>query len=154
MRLPVRVLEPRGSLLAWGGCTWILMATQTYSLSSGCLHTRPLALVPEPVGALLGSVPKDSPEFARIAGEAARTIPGYGYPSDSLTICMRSIGVIYQKKVARDECALVWPCPHLLRAGELKSCSDEEYLASMCMSMCPKKAETGDSAHASIAHAL
>ena len=44
----------------------------------GCLHTRPLALVPEPVGALLGTVPKDSADWKRIAGEAARTIPGCG----------------------------------------------------------------------------
>ena len=42
----------------------------------GVLHTRPLALLPEPVGALLGSVPKDSADWKRIAGEAARTIPG------------------------------------------------------------------------------
>jgi formamidase len=42
----------------------------------GVLHTRPLALLPEPKGALLGKVPKDSPDWERIAKEAARTIPG------------------------------------------------------------------------------
>ena len=42
----------------------------------GVLHTRPLALLPEPTGALLGKVPKDSADWKRIAGEAARTIPG------------------------------------------------------------------------------
>ena len=42
----------------------------------GVLHTRPLALLPEPTGALLGKVPKDSANWKRIAGEAARTIPG------------------------------------------------------------------------------
>ncbi len=54
----------------------------------GCLHTRPLALVPEPEGALLGTVPKDSPDFQRIAGEAARTIPGCGSPSEINGICL------------------------------------------------------------------
>ena len=43
----------------------------------GVLHTRPLALLPEPKGALLGQVTKDSKDWKRIAGEAARTIPGY-----------------------------------------------------------------------------
>ena len=43
----------------------------------GVLHTRPLALLPEPTGALLGQVAKDSADWKRIAGEAARTIPGY-----------------------------------------------------------------------------
>ena len=43
----------------------------------GVLHTRPLALLPEPKGALLGQVAKDSEDWKRIAGEAARTIPGY-----------------------------------------------------------------------------
>ncbi len=43
----------------------------------GVLHTRPLALLPEPTGALLGKVAKDSEDWKRIAGEAARTIPGY-----------------------------------------------------------------------------
>ena len=40
------------------------------------LHTRPLALLPEPKGAFLGSVKEGTPEFARIAAEAARTVPG------------------------------------------------------------------------------
>jgi formamidase len=40
------------------------------------LHTRPLALLPEPKGARLGSIPEGTPEFDRIAAEAARTIPG------------------------------------------------------------------------------
>jgi formamidase len=40
------------------------------------LHTRPLALLPEPVGAYLGLVPPGSAEHARIAAEAARTVPG------------------------------------------------------------------------------
>lgn len=40
------------------------------------LHTRPLALLPEPKGALLGSVKPDHSEYDRIASEAARTIPG------------------------------------------------------------------------------
>ncbi|KXZ42713.1 hypothetical protein GPECTOR_122g454 [Gonium pectorale] len=43
---------------------------------AGVLHTRPLALLPEPKGALLGDVAPDSPAWGRIAGEAARTIPG------------------------------------------------------------------------------
>ncbi len=42
----------------------------------GILHTRPLALLPNATGALLGSVAKGSPDWDRIAGEAARTIPG------------------------------------------------------------------------------
>ena len=46
----------------------------------GVLHTRPLALLPEPKGALLGQVAKDSEDWKRIAGEAARTIPGYLTP--------------------------------------------------------------------------
>ncbi len=36
----------------------------------------PSALLPEPKGALLGAVSPDSPEWAKVAGEAARTIPG------------------------------------------------------------------------------
>ena len=40
------------------------------------LHTRPLALLPEPKGARLGSVPEGTEEWDRIAREAARTIPG------------------------------------------------------------------------------
>ena len=46
------------------------------------LHTRPLALLPLPEGALLGTVPKDSSDFKRIASEAARTIPGYGFAAE------------------------------------------------------------------------
>jgi len=42
----------------------------------GVLHTRPLACLPEPKGACLGKVPLNTPEWARIAGEAARTVPG------------------------------------------------------------------------------
>ncbi|GLC40021.1 hypothetical protein PLESTB_001519800 [Pleodorina starrii] len=42
----------------------------------GVLHTRPLALLPEPKGAMLGGLPADSAEWARVAAEAARTIPG------------------------------------------------------------------------------
>jgi len=57
----------------------------------GCLHTRPLALVPEPEGALLGAVPKGSPEFQRIAGEAARTIPGCSSPVGSLILLSRRL---------------------------------------------------------------
>jgi len=40
------------------------------------LHTRPLATLPQAKGALLGSIKKNSPEFERIALEAARTVPG------------------------------------------------------------------------------
>jgi formamidase len=40
------------------------------------LHTRPLALLPEPKGAFLGSVAAGTPEFERIAAEGARTVPG------------------------------------------------------------------------------
>jgi len=38
------------------------------------LHTRPLANLPNPHGALLGKIPHD--QFSRIASEAARTVPG------------------------------------------------------------------------------
>ena len=40
------------------------------------LHARPLACVPEPKNALLGSIAKDDPKYAEYAAEAARTIPG------------------------------------------------------------------------------
>jgi formamidase len=40
------------------------------------LHTRPLALLPEPKGAVLGGIPENSALWAKVAGEAARTIPG------------------------------------------------------------------------------
>ncbi|KAG0589333.1 hypothetical protein M758_1G012900 [Ceratodon purpureus] len=40
------------------------------------LHTRPLALLPETTGALLGKVEKGSKDWERIAAEACRTIPG------------------------------------------------------------------------------
>jgi formamidase len=40
------------------------------------LHTRPLATVPSPESALLGKIPKDDPNWSRIASEAARTVPG------------------------------------------------------------------------------
>lgn len=40
------------------------------------LHTRPLACLPEPKGALLGSIRSGDDEFDAIAAEAARTIPG------------------------------------------------------------------------------
>lgn len=42
----------------------------------GCLHTRPLALIPEPKGALLGKVKPGDKDYDRMAAEAARTIPG------------------------------------------------------------------------------
>ena len=42
----------------------------------GCLHTRPLACLPQAKGACLGTVGKDSPAWAKIAGEGARTVPG------------------------------------------------------------------------------
>lgn len=35
-----------------------------------------MALLPEPVGALLGAISKTDPTFAKVASEAARTIPG------------------------------------------------------------------------------
>jgi len=47
--------------------------------------------VPEPEGALLGAVPKGSPEFQRIAGEAARTIPGCSSPVGSLILLSRRL---------------------------------------------------------------
>lgn len=40
------------------------------------LHSRPLAALPEPKGALLGKIKPDHPEFDRISKSAARTIPG------------------------------------------------------------------------------
>jgi formamidase len=40
------------------------------------LHARPLALVPEPKGCCLGTLKQGSPEFEKVAKEAARTIPG------------------------------------------------------------------------------
>lgn len=40
------------------------------------LHTRPLALLPQTQGALLGKVEKGSKDWKRIAAEACRTIPG------------------------------------------------------------------------------
>jgi formamidase len=40
------------------------------------LHTRPLAGLPNPKGALLGKIAKDSEEWDQISKEAARTIPG------------------------------------------------------------------------------
>ena len=40
------------------------------------LHTRPLALLPQALGARLGSLVKGSPEWEKAAAEAARTIPG------------------------------------------------------------------------------
>ncbi|KAG2499463.1 hypothetical protein HYH03_002410 [Edaphochlamys debaryana] len=42
----------------------------------GVLHTRPLALLPEPKGAMLGALDPEGPAWSRVAGEAARTIPG------------------------------------------------------------------------------
>ena len=41
----------------------------------GCLHTRPLACLPQAKGACLGKVGKGA-EWDKIAGEAARTVPG------------------------------------------------------------------------------
>ncbi|XP_043698870.1 formamidase-like [Telopea speciosissima] len=40
------------------------------------LHTRPLANLPTPKGCLLGMVEEGTPEWNKIASEAARTIPG------------------------------------------------------------------------------
>lgn len=40
------------------------------------LHTRPLALLPQAKGALLGKVEKGTKDWERIAAEACRTIPG------------------------------------------------------------------------------
>lgn len=40
------------------------------------MHTLPAANLPEPKGALLGTMKKGSPEFEKAAKEAARTIPG------------------------------------------------------------------------------
>ena len=42
----------------------------------GVLHTRPLACLPEARGACLGSIKEGSAEWARVAAEAARTVPG------------------------------------------------------------------------------
>jgi hypothetical protein len=54
-----------------------LVADGPNALTLGAhLHTRPLALLPEPKGALLGKVQPGTPEWERIAKEAARTIPG------------------------------------------------------------------------------
>ena len=41
----------------------------------GCLHTRPLACLPQAKGACLGKVGKGA-EWDKIASEAARTVPG------------------------------------------------------------------------------
>ncbi|KAF6170614.1 hypothetical protein GIB67_020176 [Kingdonia uniflora] len=40
------------------------------------LHTRPLANLPTPNGCLLGKIQQGTPEWEKIAKEAARTIPG------------------------------------------------------------------------------
>jgi formamidase len=49
----------------------------------GCLHTRPLACLPEPTGAMLGklghfktNIKNNDKEWLQIAKEAARTVPG------------------------------------------------------------------------------
>lgn len=42
----------------------------------GHLHTRPMALLPNPENASLGSVKRGTPEFEKMASEACRTIPG------------------------------------------------------------------------------
>lgn len=49
---------------------------ETATTLCGCLHTRPLACLPDPVGAFLGKIPKESADWKRIAGESARTVPG------------------------------------------------------------------------------
>lgn len=49
--------------------------TEKMTLAS-VLHCRPMALLPEPKYALLGSIDSKHAEFNRIASEAARTIPG------------------------------------------------------------------------------
>ena len=72
------VVEPEGPLLGAISTPWHVFCANPKTLQAGCLHTRPLALVPEPEGALLGTIPKGSDEFKRVAGEAARTIPGCG----------------------------------------------------------------------------
>ncbi|KAJ9527718.1 hypothetical protein QJQ45_000301 [Haematococcus lacustris] len=41
----------------------------------GILHSRPLALLPEPEGALLGSLTREHPDWERIAKSGSRTIP-------------------------------------------------------------------------------
>lgn len=40
------------------------------------LHTRPLACLPEPKGALLGKIKEGDEDFDRMAAEAVRTVPG------------------------------------------------------------------------------
>ncbi|KAI8470333.1 MAG: formamidase [Monoraphidium minutum] len=42
----------------------------------GILHTRPLALLPQAKGAYLGKITSKDEAFARVASEAARTVPG------------------------------------------------------------------------------
>ena len=79
MRLLALVVESEGPLLLRAIPTpMACICANPRTLQAGCLHTRPLALVPEPEGALLGTIPKGSDEFKRVAGEAARTIPGCG----------------------------------------------------------------------------
>ncbi|KAK4262387.1 hypothetical protein QN277_027954 [Acacia crassicarpa] len=48
---------------------------QSYKLCE-VLHSRPLANLPSPQGCHLGKIKRDTPEWERIAREAARTIPG------------------------------------------------------------------------------
>jgi len=48
---------------------------QSVTLGS-ILHTRPMANLPQPKGALVGGISKDDPEYEKIISEAARTIPG------------------------------------------------------------------------------
>lgn len=69
---------PSHELLAiWNKREKALVDEGEHALTLGKhLHTRPLALLPNPTGALLGKVEKGGKDWERIAAEACRTIPG------------------------------------------------------------------------------
>ncbi|KAK1868010.1 hypothetical protein I4F81_010507 [Pyropia yezoensis] len=69
---------PSAELLAeWNEREGALVATGEERLTlPKHLATRPLASLPNPKGALLGAIRPNHPDHDRIAGEAARTIPG------------------------------------------------------------------------------
>eukprot|EP00898_Chlorokybus_atmophyticus_P003375 jgi/Chlat1/4038/Chrsp26S04090 len=69
---------PSAELLEmWNKREWDLVEAGPESVTLGSVcHTRPLACLPTAQGALVGTVPKGTPEWGRIASSGARTIPG------------------------------------------------------------------------------
>jgi hypothetical protein len=77
----------------------------------GCLHTRPLACLPQEKGACLGTIAKGTPQWGKIASEARIYI--YMYQYTYINVIHRCQGHPQWGKIASRQQYILYKCTYI-----------------------------------------